>query len=164
MSETGPQVRSVTDEERPELVELLTREWGSPRMVSRGQEHDASRSPAVLYIDEGRVLGVATYEVSGRECQLLTIDAFEKSHGIGSRLLEAVIERARVVGCRRLWLVTTNDNIDAIRFYQRRGLRLAAVHPGAVDQSRRLKPSIPEIGHYGIPIRDELEFELALAG
>jgi hypothetical protein len=58
--------------------------------------------------------------------------------------------------------VTTNDNLGALRFYQRRGLRLVALHVGAVAESRRLKPSIPEVGHDGIPIRDELELELEL--
>jgi GNAT superfamily N-acetyltransferase len=163
MTEAGLEVRPVAEEERPELVELLTREWGSPRIVSRGVEHDASRCPAVVCVEGERPLGVATYEVTGRECELLTIDAFQKGRGIGSRLLGAVIQQARAAGCRRLWLVTTNDNIDAVRFYQRRGLRLVSVHPGAIDQARRLKPSIPEIGQYGIRIRDELEFELDLS-
>ena len=67
-------------------------------------------------------------------------------------------------GCRRVWLVTSNDNLDAIRFYQRRGLRLVAVHPGAIERAREIKPTIPLVGSYGIPIRDELEFELALHG
>ena len=82
--------------------------------------------------------------------------------GIGSTLLEGVANEARRRGCRRLWLITTNDNLNAIRFYQRRGLRLVAVHAGAVDDARRLKPSIPLVGEDGIPIRDELEFELEL--
>jgi hypothetical protein len=57
-------------------------------------------------------------------------------------------------------VITTNDNLDALRFYQRRGFRLAALHRGAVDDSRaRLKPQIPPIGDHGIKLRDELELE-----
>ncbi|MGD8245715.1 MAG: hypothetical protein PVG25_02965 [Anaerolineae bacterium] len=63
---------------------------------------------------------------------------------------------------QRIWLITTNDNLAALRFYQRRGFSLVAVHPGAVDQARTLKPEIPAIGHSGIPIRDEIELELPL--
>jgi hypothetical protein len=60
-------------------------------------------------------------------------------------------------------VITTNDNVDALRFYQRRGFRLAALHQGAVDDSRaRLKPEIPEIGEHRIPLRDELDLELEL--
>ena len=68
-------------------------------------------------------------------------------------------------GLRRLWVLTTNDNVDALRFYQRRGFRLSALRPGAVDEARRqLKPEIPELGEYGIPIRDEIELEMPLEG
>jgi Acetyltransferase (GNAT) family len=70
--------------------------------------------------------------------------------------------RPREAGCRRVWLITTNDNLRALRFYQRRGFRLVAVHPDALARSRELKPSIPEIGLDGIPLRDELELELLL--
>jgi acetolactate synthase regulatory subunit len=53
--------------------------------------------------------------------------------------------------------------VDALRFYQRRGFRLAALHAGAVDDSRaRLKPEIPVTGDHGIALRDELELEVEL--
>ena len=48
-----------------------------------------------------------------------------------------------------------------MRFYQRRGFVLAGVYPGAIEQSRRIKPQIPRVGNFGIPIRDEIEFVLA---
>ena len=67
---------------------------------------------------------------------------------------------ARERGCARLWVITTNDITDALRFYQRRGFCLVAMHRGAVDRSRaRLKPEIPAVGAYGIPLRDEIELE-----
>ncbi|MNV93512.1 hypothetical protein D3C71_1882140 [compost metagenome] len=61
-----------------------------------------------------------------------------------------------------MWLITSNDNTRAIRFYQKRGLDLKAVHRDAITEARKLKPSIPLIGMDGIPIRHELEFELTL--
>jgi ribosomal protein S18 acetylase RimI-like enzyme len=61
--------------------------------------------------------------------------------------------------------VTTNDNVDALRFYQRRGFRLAALRAGAVEDARaRLKPEIPWTGADGIELRDELELEKVPAG
>ena len=59
----------------------------------------------------------------------------------------------------RLWVVTTNDNLPALAFYQLHGLRLASLRPRAVDLARRIKPAIAETGYDGIPIRDELELE-----
>ena len=82
--------------------------------------------------------------------------------GVGSALVSTLEDAARAAGCRRLWLITTNDNLEALRFYQRRGFVLAALHPGAIEASRRLKPVIPLVGHDGIPIRDELELERLL--
>ncbi|MEO0999517.1 MAG: GNAT family N-acetyltransferase, partial [Pseudomonadota bacterium] len=59
----------------------------------------------------------------------------------------------------RLWLVTTNDNLDALGFYQAMGFRLARLHAGAVAADRALKPEMPERGAHGLPIRDYLELD-----
>ncbi len=157
------EVRPVADDERSLLVELVQKEWGTIEIISRGEVHDLSRCPALFCLEGDRVIGLATYSIRGPSCELLTLDAFEPRRGIGSRLLTGVADQARAAGCGRLWLITTNDNLDAIRFYQRREMRLVAVHPGAVDEARKRKPEIPLIGNYGIAIRDELEFELELS-
>jgi len=63
-----------------------------------------------------------------------------------------------VAGCERIWLVTTNDNLEALRFYQRRGFVLSALRPRAVDEARRkLKPQISTVGEFRIPLRDEID-------
>jgi ribosomal protein S18 acetylase RimI-like enzyme len=156
------QVRPLAEDERPWLEEQLTRSWGSATIVSRGRTHDGRRLAALVCVGDSGVVGLATYDVRDGECELVTLDAFTQGRGIGSALLDAVAEEARREGCRRLWLITTNDNLRALRFYERRGLRLVAVHRGAVDEARRLKPSIPRLGADGIPIHDELELELRL--
>ncbi|WP_208896861.1 GNAT family N-acetyltransferase [Streptomyces incarnatus] len=74
-----------------------------------------------------------------------------------------LVRAARGVGSGRLWLVTTNDNVRDLRFYQRYGFDLVAVHRDAVARSRALKPTIPRLGMDGIPIRHELELELRLS-
>jgi GNAT superfamily N-acetyltransferase len=92
------------------------------------------------------------------QCEVLTLHATEQWRGVGTALIETVEQPAAGHGCTRLWLITTNDSVDALRFYQRRGFRLAAVHLRAVDYSRSmLKPEIPVAGAYGIPVRDEIE-------
>jgi GNAT superfamily N-acetyltransferase len=133
-------------------------------VARRGELADARREHAVLVESEtGELLGVATWIDHGDEIELLTLHAARQWHGAGTALLERVAEIGRARGRPRLWLVTTNDNVDALRFYQRRGMRLRALRPGAVDEARRtIKPGIAELGEYGIPIRDELELELDL--
>lgn len=140
----------------------MKRLWGSTTIISRGGVHDAAALDALACQDADRRVGVATYALSDRECELVTLDAFMADHGIGTMLLEAVVEIARERGCDRLWLITSNDNLRALRFYQRRGLRLIAVHRNAIDEARRLKAEISQIGDHGIPIHDELELELRL--
>ena len=111
------------------------------------------------------LVGVLTYEVVGDALEVVSIAARPARSGAGSALLAAAVDRARAAGLRRVWLVTTNDNVDALRFYQRRGMRIAAVDPGALDRSRAaLKPAIPVVGAYGIPMHDELTLVLTLDG
>lgn len=155
-------VHDATAADRAFIDDLLAREWGGPLMVSRGVLHDLRTVPSVVATRAGVPSGLATYVVSGAEVEVTSMDATVPRAGVGTALLEAVITRARAAGCTRLWLITTNDNLDALRFYQRRGLVLARLHANALDVSRRLKPSIPLTGAHGIPIRDELELELLL--
>ena len=125
---------------------------------------DSLDHPALLAWSGDDLLGVATYVIRGIECELLTLHARTRFDGVGTALVTAVQEVARQSGCTRLWVVTTNDNVDALRFYQRRGFRLAHLRAGAVDESRAtLKPEIPRTGAHGIPLRDELELEMDLS-
>jgi GNAT superfamily N-acetyltransferase len=132
----------------------------SARVARLGRLERPLDHPALLAERDGALAGVLTYVVGRDDCEILTLHAAEQWHGAGTALLEAVERIAAERGCRRLWLLTTNDNVDALRFYQRRGFRLARLNPGAVDEARaRLKPELPAVGEYGIPIRDELVLE-----
>jgi GNAT superfamily N-acetyltransferase len=144
------------------VVEVLTERWGAPVIVSRGRTHDASALPAVVAEVGGERLGLATYRVEGGDAEVVSMDSLVAGRGIGTALVAAVTEAAVSSGCGRLWLITTNDNLNALRFYQRRGLRLVAVHRGAADEGRRLKPQIPTVGDSAIPVHDEIELELRL--
>ncbi|MBD3257988.1 GNAT family N-acetyltransferase [candidate division GN15 bacterium] len=111
---------------------------------------------------DGNRVGLLTYEIIGDQCEVVTLDAFNQWSGIGTALMARAREIAVDAGCKRLWLITTNDNVDAIRFYQKRGLMIATVHVNGLEQYRTLKPMIPNIGNYGIPLRDAIEFEMWL--
>lgn len=146
-----------------EVVDHMVALWGSTVVVSRGRVHDLRELPALAVCGHGATLGIAFYSIEGQDCELVAIDVMESGEGVGTVLLEAVVDRARAEGCGRVWLVTTNDNTNAMRFYQRHGLRLIAAYPGAVDAARvALKPEIPAEGQDDIPIHDEVEFELRL--
>jgi ribosomal protein S18 acetylase RimI-like enzyme len=156
-------IRAPHLSERAWLEQQLIESWGSTIIVTRGQVRDASRLSALVAVKDDELVGLATFVLENGECELVTLHALRQREGIGSALLARVAEEAAERGCRRVWLITTNDNINAIRFYQCRGMRLIAVHRGAVDDARRIKPTISAIGEHGIPIHDELEFELLLS-
>jgi GNAT superfamily N-acetyltransferase len=149
-------------EDRP-AVEAFLADRHTLRVARRGELVDASDHPALVAWAGADPAGVATYVIRDTECELLTLHAHTRFDGVGSALVAAVRDVARRSGCTRLWVVTTNDNVDALRFYQRRGFRLAHLRTGAVDESREtLKPEIPRTGAHGIPLRDELELEMEL--
>ncbi len=155
-------LRPLNDDDREQVRRFLIERWGSARVVSRGKIYHADALPGFVAMQEDRIVGLVTHRIDGDECELVTLDSAMEGIGIGSALIEAVKNAARQAGCRRLWLITTNDNLPALRFYQKRGFVLAALHRNAIEDSRRLKPGIPLAGVDGIPIRDEIEFELEI--
>jgi GNAT superfamily N-acetyltransferase len=143
-----------------EVVGHLVASWGSTVVASRGRLHELRGLPAVAVHGGERLLGLAFYAIENDQCELVALDTMEPEDGVGMALLDAVVERAQKAGCSRMWLVTTNDNTSAMRFYQRRGMRLVAAYPGATDEARAsLDREIPVVGCDGIAIHDEIEFE-----
>ncbi|UCC44045.1 MAG: GNAT family N-acetyltransferase [Candidatus Zixiibacteriota bacterium] len=154
--------RKATSDDRDWIIEVV-RGWEADYVITRGRKVYPQDLPAfVAETPDGERIGLVTYEIIGDQCEVVTLDAFRKFSGAGTALMHDVIEVARSQGIRRVWLITTNDNLDAIRFYQRRGFTIAAVHVNAIEHSRKLKPSIPAIGLQSIPLRDEVEFEMWL--
>jgi len=150
-------VRSLTDDDRPWLTGFMTERWGVPLAAGGGRLHRLDDLPGFAAVSaDGAVAGVVTYLIEADTCEVVSIDSVVQGEGIGTALLEAACQAAAAAGCRRVRLITTNDNVDALRFYQRRGFALTELRRGAVEESRRMKPQIPEVGAYGIPIRDEL--------
>ena len=159
-----PSVEVVAKDEVDEgwVGDFLSR-WHSDRVASRGVLHAPARLPGFVALLDGQPVALLTYRVAGRECEITTLHSDIERRGAGTALIERAILTTRAAGCRRLWLITTNDNTRAMRFYQRRGFTIAAMYPRAVDEARSaLKPEIPLVGNDGIPIRDEIEFEMVL--
>jgi ribosomal protein S18 acetylase RimI-like enzyme len=157
------EIRPLRDADRDWARGVLEEHWGGVESVSRGRVHRADRLPGFVAFGDKGPVGLLSYHIEGDQCEVVTLDALEEGQGVGTALLEAALGAAREAGCRRLWLVTTNDNTPAIAFYRGRGLSIVAIHRGAMEESRRLKPTIPLTGVGGLPIRDEIEMEIVLA-
>ena len=151
--------RASTAADADWIGRLIRERWHGPWVVTRGQAHDTRRLPGIVACDGETPAGLLLYSGSGDEIEIVTVDALRQRQGVGRLLLDAMVAHAAARGTRRLWLITTNDNVGAVAFYTACGFRLVAVHLDGVTEARRIKPEIPSTGFGGVPIRDELEFE-----
>lgn len=154
--------RPVTPADRAAVTETVKASWGGTTVVAHGTLYRVARLPGLIAERDGVMAGLLTYNIDGDALEIVTIDADPPGSGAGTTLIAAAQSLAWDRKLARVWLVTTNDNLGALRFYQRRGFRIIGVTPGGADRSRKMKPTIPTIGAYGIPIRDELTLELLL--
>jgi len=151
-------IRESAPADEVTLERLLDAELGGREQARLGEMHDVLALPGFCAWLGDRIHGVATYALRGDRAELaaIAVSVDHRFAGIGSALIEAVASTVAAKGGRELWLVTTNDNVDALRLYQRRGFHLSALHARAIDRARESKPTIPLLGRYGIPMRDEL--------
>ncbi len=156
------QVRPLTTEDDEWVQQDIIEHWGDTIVVAHGKVFHPQTLPGFVAILKGTRVGLLTYSLEDEHCEIVTLDSNKPGIGIGTLLIKAVTQAAREAGCKRLWLITTNDNLDALRFYQKRGFTIVAVHRGAVDAARQLKPLIPLIGNDQIPLQDEIELEMRL--
>jgi len=141
---------------------VLLENWASNIVVTRGISYEADLLPGFIAELEGEREGLLTYNINNNDLEIITLNSLLEGKGIGTALLEEVEKLAKIQKCKRIWLITTNDNVDALRFYQKREYEIASVHRYAIEESRKMKPQLPFVGKYEIPIRDEIEMEKIL--
>lgn len=152
-------LRRLAPGDVPRLRQFWKEHWGGEEMIVHGDVYRPEQLEGFVSEDWS---GLVTYSVNGPDCEIISLDSLREGHGVGSQLVTAVADEARGRGCRRVVLSTTNDNLRALGFYQRRGFLLLKIRSGAVDASRELKPEIPLVGENEIPLHDEIELELRL--
>ncbi len=160
--EISMRISELSDDDRVWVKERTELLFGGDFVVSREEVHDPHKLPGFIATEGNERVGLITFHINGEYCELVSIDSLCQFMGIGSLLLEKVEEVAHKAGCRKIWAITTNDNLDAHRFFQKRGFTITDVRLGGMTKIRLLKPNVPQIGYYGIAIRDEIEFEKPL--
>jgi GNAT superfamily N-acetyltransferase len=153
------EVRPVTPADIAYVQQSLTAAFHGTAVAVHGELIDASDLPGGIAWAGDEPVGLLTYRAVGKDWEIVSIAADRPGTGAGGALLVWIFDLAARSGAARVWLVTTNDNVKALRFYQRNGFDLVAVHRDAVTRARALKPAIPrELD--GIPVRHELELEV----
>ena len=145
-----------------EIRSVWRKRWGLP-VVTFGRAHAPEDVEGlVLRAGDGDASGLVTWRFDVSHAELVSLDALAPGHGVGSRLLAAAEEHLRARGATQLRLATTSDNVDALRFYLRRGYRLVRVHLDAMDEVRARKPGVPAQGKDGVPLQDIWELRKLL--
>ncbi len=147
---------------RDDIDAFIIRQWFSLQMVVHGESIDLSIADGWYACQDDEIIGLITYRISGDEMEILSLDSLRENQGTGTALLNKAISEARNNGITKIMLITTNDNLPALRFYQKRGFDMVRLFYNAVDQSRKLKPEIPLFGIDGIPLKHEIELEMIL--
>jgi ribosomal protein S18 acetylase RimI-like enzyme len=162
MSAASVMVRALTPDDHDWVVRTLTENWGSPLVARRGEAIDASVLPGHVATVRDRRVGLVLTATWDEEYEVVSISVTDPRQGIGRALLERCFDEARALDMKRIWLITTNNNVAAFAFYQHLGMDLCGFYRDGVSQSRSVKPSIPGYDGRGLPIAHELEFELHL--
>lgn len=171
MSEETPvyHIRPLRLDDRNWVADFLDKHWYSTKIVSRGEVYYGHLLPGFAVIsgieeqeEDGKPIGLLTYRIEGNACEIMTLNVLETGQGIGKALLETLRAAAAEAGYKRLWVIITNDNIEALKFFQQQGFHMIALHVNALLESRKLKPQIPIVGKHDIPLRDEIELEMNL--
>ncbi len=155
-------IRWIDPASRERINALIVRQWYTMQMVVHGESIDLGSADGYYACEGNEIVGLITYRTAGNEMEILSLDSFQEGRGIGTGLLETVVAEARETGIRRIMLVTTNDNLAALRFYQKRGFDMCRFCRNALDQARKIKPEIPLTGMDGIPLKHEIELEMVL--
>ena len=151
---------SIQQLPQKEVLQFFKEHWGTTEMVISSGIYDCSKLDGFAYVDvQQKITGLVTYILRGEECEIISLDSIVEGQGIGSSLVQAVEQQAFATNCTRITLITTNDNLHALKFYQKRGYFLVEILQNAVAQARLYKPEIPLVGNDGIPIRDEIRLQ-----
>jgi GNAT superfamily N-acetyltransferase len=157
-------IRRLTSEDLPRLRQFWIEHWGGETMIAHDKVYRPEQLEGFVTEEKDQWIGLITFSLSIDELEITSLDSLREGQGIGTTLINKVIDEARANDCRRIFSITTNDNLHALGFYQRRGFELSKLYRGAVNESRKIKPGIPLIGENNIPLRDEIELEMSLRG
>ncbi len=156
------EIRRIDQNDREMVNAFILRQWFTMEMAVHEESIDLGTADGWFAPEDGEIIGLITYRITGNEMEILSLDSLKENNGIGTRLLEEAVREAKNSGCSRIMLITTNDNLPALRFYQKRGFDMVKLYRNALEGSRKIKPQIPLLGIDGIPIRHELELEKRL--
>ena len=110
------------------IDEFIINHWFTTKMIVRGKEIDMTDTDGFYVIERDEIVALITYIIYDESMEIMSLDSLNENKGIGTLLLEQVIEEAKKIGCKKIVLITTNDNIRGLEFYQRRGFVFSNIY------------------------------------
>jgi N-acetylglutamate synthase-like GNAT family acetyltransferase len=155
-------IRLKSRSDNARIVQYIKNNWGGDFLLSKGKKHYCDNLQGLIAEGDYSISGLCLFAIDIDELEIVLIEAFKENQGVGSALIKEIENIAAENQIKRIWLVTTNDNLNAMRFFLKKGFSFKRIERNLIEEYRGQKPSIPIVGNYGIPILDELEFEKIL--
>ena len=154
-------VREAAEADARATLELFHRDFRRTQVLAFGEMMDLAVLPAVVAEMKGEIAGALAYRLLPDVLQIVALatDPMWQRSGVGGYLVAEVELMARRRGLGRVIFCTTNDNLPALYFYQRRDYRITELVAGALLP--HIKPAFA-CGFAGIPVRDEIRLEKVL--
>ena len=156
------EIREINKSDTDWIKQVFIERWGGDFIVTRGKIYKIRELRGFIAELDNKNVGLITYKVKKGEIEIISLDSFLKNKGVGTNLVKAIMDLAKKEKIKRIWLITTNDNLSALKFWENRGFCVTRVYPNAIEKSRKIKLSIPAFGENNIAIKDEIELEIKL--
>ncbi|MFN2302783.1 MAG: GNAT family N-acetyltransferase, partial [Anaerolineales bacterium] len=131
-------IETIQAQDHERISEIVCDLWGDESVVVHNEIFNPKKLEGFKAVEDDIIIGILHYQIRGSECEILTLASLREKHGVGTALINAIETLAKSNGCHKLSLITTNDNLLALGFYQRRGFHLKALFPNQVAQSRKI--------------------------
>ncbi len=151
------EIKEISIYNRNIINTIMINNWGATEIILRNKIIDGTKSKGFIAEDNNKMVGFLLYDINDDICEIIALYSFVERKGIGSFLLNKIKEIATLKKCDRIVVITTNDNLIALKFYQKRGFFLSKLYCNAFDNIRKIKPNLPKLGENNIPLNDEIE-------
>lgn len=152
-------IEAINKQNRALVIEFFNEHWKSSEMIVSSGRYNCADLPGLIYLEDEKITGLLTYIIMDKTIEIISLDIVIENRGIGTQLM-TFMERLAYKNCMfNIRVITTNDNMNALKFYQKLGYRIKGIIPDAVNEARLIKPQIPMVAENGIQILDELVLE-----
>jgi GNAT superfamily N-acetyltransferase len=154
-------VRQAEPEDISEVLALFRRDFGRSTVIGFGDSMALEDCPMLVAEMRGDLAGALAYRLVRDALHIVALatDPMWQRSGVATHLESEAAFIARRHGVARLLFATTNDNLPALYFYQRRGWTVTETVVGGMLPHFGGQPGV---GFAGIPVRDEIRLEKRL--